>query len=137
MPDFFVPHIVLDEPGIGTSVRQEVACRMAQHVGVNVQAQARLIPRTRDNVGGRPFGDWRPALTHEDPPRLGRLLGPEPPERPQLVPLDGVGGGLPALLAPDVERRRGEVHGLPFEEHRLSDAECVPIHGENQGIPTV
>ena len=81
-----------------------------------LQAQTGFVSRAGDDVGGGALGDGGSAFAHEHPPGIRALLRPQAAERAEFVALDGVGGRLAALLAPDVHG--AEVDGLPFQQHR-------------------
>jgi hypothetical protein len=102
-----VTQIGLQRPRIVALVGESIAAGVPQHVGMGLEAKARLNARPLHQARKASRGEWRAAFGREHERGLGLLFALKPPQRPQFVAQDGV-RAWGALLDPaDVKGDRG------------------------------
>ena len=90
--DLFMPHVLLNQPGVVALIRQVGAAGMLEHVGVDREDSPRLLPGVGHNLPGRLPRQRTPPFRDEDEIERGlRPLLQPAAHRPDLVSLHRMG----------------------------------------------
>ena len=116
--NILMPQVVLNRPGIVAVIGQLEAGRMAEHMGMDREAQLRLGPRTRDNLAKGRVRHGPFALRDEDIRRV-RILPRQLAEGAEFDPIQGVRAWQPILPTTDVEQAVPEVDLVPAQRKQF------------------
>ena len=134
MGDVPVSEVGLDCPGVVSLVGEVVAAGVAQHVGVDGQADSRKprqLAGTRHDLSDGDRRERRASFTHEHE-SITAAGSVQRPERPHFVPGEWMHRGDAVLEACDMEPRPRKINLAPLQPYRFRDPQRVAVHEQEQ-----
>lgn len=126
---------ILDQPGVGSFVRQHVSGGVPQHVGMHVEADVSVLGGSLDNPCHHVGRQHATPLRDEHEWTIAGLL--KFPQASHFIPIQRVHAVVAALDAENVYRLvpwRAEVEVCPFDVSRFSRTQSVAIHQAEQDL---
>jgi len=126
---------ILNQPGIGSFVRQHVSRRVPQHVRMHMEADTSVLGGSLDNPCHHVRRQHATPLRDEDEWAVAGLL--KPPQASNFIPIQRMHAVVAALDAENVYCLvpwRVEVEMCPFDVSCLSRAQAVTIHQPKQDL---
>ncbi|MGD0107729.1 MAG: hypothetical protein ABSC06_27380 [Rhodopila sp.] len=126
---------LLDQPGVGSFVRQHVSGGVPQHVGMHVEADTSVLGGSLDNPCHHVCRQHAAALRDKYERAVAGLL--KPPQASNFIPIQRMHAVVAALDAENVYCLlpwRVEVEMCPFDVSRFSRTQPVAIHQAEQDL---
>jgi hypothetical protein len=122
---------MLDSPGVMSVVGEFEAAGMAQHMGMDGEADACNLTGTSEDLSHIVGGERPPAFGQENINALG-IVTAQTAQGAQLGSADRMGRGGTVLSSSDVQQALAKIDLVPTQGDEFADSQPVPIGQENQ-----